>query len=60
MSDVQGDSRRNDPRFPIGRFEFPATVPAEQRGEFLPCLTSAPTRPRASVAGLTVAQPGRP
>jgi hypothetical protein len=45
-----------DPRFPIGRFEFPRSVSTEQREEFLSRLASTPALLRAAVAGLSDAQ----
>jgi hypothetical protein len=49
-----------DPRYPLGRFEFPRTVPAEGRKELLRRLESAPARLRAVVAGLTDCQMDTP
>jgi hypothetical protein len=46
----------NDPRFPIGRFEFPETVSKPQRDEFISRIASAPARLRDLANGLTVAQ----
>jgi hypothetical protein len=46
----------SDRQFPIGRFEFPATVSAGEREAFLCRLASTPARLRALTAGLTAAQ----
>ena len=42
-----------DPRFPIGRFEYPQAVSPAEREALLGRLASAPARLRAAVAGLT-------
>jgi uncharacterized damage-inducible protein DinB len=47
---------QHDPRFPIGSFEYPHTVSAQQREEFLGRLASTPALLRAAVAGLSDAQ----
>lgn len=46
----------SDPRFPIGRFSYPASVSAEQRAAFLDRIAAVPARLRAAVSGLTDAQ----
>jgi uncharacterized damage-inducible protein DinB len=43
----------NDPRFPIGRFEYPQLVSPAERQEMLGRIASAPARLRAAVTGLT-------
>jgi uncharacterized damage-inducible protein DinB len=53
---VSAAELHRDPRFPIGRFEFPRSVSAEQREEFLSRLASTPALLRAAVAGLSDAQ----
>ena len=45
-----------DPRFPIGRFEFPQSVTAQEREAFLDRLVAAPAHLRAVVQGLTGTQ----
>ncbi len=45
-----------DPRFPIGRFEYPQTVSAAEREGMLKRLETTPARLRAAVSGLSVAQ----
>lgn len=45
-----------DPRYPIGRYEYPASVSAEERERFIRRLETAPEELRASVAGLTAEQ----
>jgi hypothetical protein len=42
-----------DPRYPIGKFERPASITPELRSEWLDTLEAAPARLRASVAGLS-------
>ena len=46
----------SDRQYPIGRFEYPATVSAGEREEFLFRIASAPARLRTLTAGLTAAQ----
>jgi hypothetical protein len=45
-----------DPRFPIGRFEYPQIVSPEERAQFVNRIAAAPARLRAIVKGLTTAQ----
>src|SRR5580658_9061646 len=46
----------SDRQYPIGRFEYPATVSASEREEFLSRLASTPARLRALTTALTAAQ----
>ena len=46
----------SDARYPIGRFDYPQTVSAAEREEFLRRMESMPARLRTTVAGLTEAQ----
>jgi hypothetical protein len=46
----------NDPRFPIGRFQFPAQVAAEERGPWMDRLAAAPARLRAAALQLSERQ----
>jgi hypothetical protein len=46
----------NDPRFPIGRFEYPQSVSNEEREELMFRLATAPARLRTAVEELTEAQ----
>ncbi|MES1261400.1 MAG: YfiT family bacillithiol transferase [Acidobacteriota bacterium] len=45
-----------DPRFPLGKFVWPAAVTAEDRARYIETLASAPARLREAVAGLTESQ----
>ena len=45
-----------DRQYPIGRFEYPASVSAAEREEFLSRLASTPARLRVLTAGLTAGQ----
>lgn len=45
-----------DPRYPIGKFEFPETVSAEMRRHYIEEIAAAPAQIRAAVGGLTPAQ----
>lgn len=56
MNDTAACASHTDPRFPVGRFEYPQTVSAEEREEMLRRIASAPARLRAVVAELTDAQ----
>ncbi len=46
----------SDRQYPIGRFEYPATVPAAEREAMLSRLASTPARLRSLTTGLTHAQ----
>jgi hypothetical protein len=46
----------NDPRFPIGKFQFPETVSKPQREDFISRVASAPARMKSLANGLTAAQ----
>ncbi len=46
----------SDPRFPIGRFEFPEVVSKPQREEFIARIASAPARLNDLANGLTAIQ----
>ena len=43
----------SDPRYPIGRFEWPTNVTAEERAVLLERLAAAPGHLRDLVTGLT-------
>src|SRR5258708_2258244 len=45
-----------DPRFPIGKFSWPAAVSAEERARCIQTLTDAPSLLRSAVKGLSAAQ----
>lgn len=45
-----------DPRFPIGKFQWPAEVTAEDRAKHIQTLDETPALMRAAVSGLTGAQ----
>lgn len=45
-----------DPRYPIGRFERPDTITADDRSRFIGEIEALPTQIRASIAGLDEAQ----
>ena len=45
-----------DPRYPIGRFEFPAAISDQDRRAFVAQMNEAPAQVRAAVAGLGPAQ----
>jgi hypothetical protein len=49
-----------DPRYPIGKFDWPTSVSESQRKIFLDEMEAAPARLRAAVAGLTPAQLSTP
>jgi uncharacterized damage-inducible protein DinB len=46
----------NDPRFPIGRFEYPSAVSPLEREAMLERIAAAPARLHAAVTGLTNGQ----
>jgi hypothetical protein len=50
----------SDLRFPIGRFEFPATVSQSQRLAWIDEVAATPAQMRAAVAGLNDAQLATP
>ena len=58
MNDRAADARQHhgDPRYPIGPFNWPRTVSAEEREALMNRLASAPARLRAAVAALTDTQ----
>ena len=56
MSAQSADSLRHDARFPIGRFQFPQTVSAEERAAMMDRLESTPARLRMAAAKLTARQ----
>lgn len=45
-----------DPRYPIGKFSFPASTTTEQRDQWIEEIGAAPKQLRAAVAGLSPAQ----
>jgi uncharacterized damage-inducible protein DinB len=45
-----------DPRYPIGKFQYPASVNAEQCATFIDEIAAAPAQYRAAVAGLNDSQ----
>jgi hypothetical protein len=45
-----------DPRYPIGKFDFPTSVTAQQRDQWISEIAATPAKLRASVAGLTPQQ----
>ena len=46
----------SDPRFPIGPFEMPSVVPAEERPALIRRIETTPARLREAVSGLSDAQ----
>src|SRR6185437_458129 len=46
----------SDPRFPIGRFEMPAVVSADERPALIRRIETTPARLREAVSGLSAAQ----
>lgn len=50
----------SDPRYPIGRFAWPESVPAQERAALLERVASAPSRLRVLVTGLTDRQLNTP
>ena len=46
----------SDPRFPIGKFNFPAAVSESDRATFIGHIAQAPANLRAAVAGLSEQQ----
>jgi hypothetical protein len=46
----------DDLRYPVGRFEFPASMTNTDLSEFVDQIAAAPSRLRAAVAGLSDAQ----
>jgi hypothetical protein len=56
LKEKLSEKLNNDPRFPVGRFEYPETVTPEQREEMIGRLASVPARLRAITSGLTDAQ----
>src|SRR5690242_7273859 len=42
----------DDPRYPIGKFQWPASVSAGDRAHYIESLASAPARMREAVRGL--------
>jgi uncharacterized damage-inducible protein DinB len=46
----------DDPRYPIGKFEFPRSVTAEERLRHIQAIESAPARLRDAVAGLSASR----
>lgn len=46
----------NDPRFPIGRFQWPETVTAPEREELISRIASTPARLKDLATGLTATQ----
>jgi hypothetical protein len=46
----------SDPRYPIGKFNFPAAVTESERAEFISEIEKLPAQLRAAVAGLSEAQ----
>ena len=50
----------SDRQFPIGRIEYPTTVSATEREEFMSRIASTPARLRAMTVGLTAAQLATP
>jgi hypothetical protein len=49
-----------DPRYPIGKFNWPAEISDSERKTFLDDLEAAPAKLRSAVAGLTPAQLSTP
>jgi len=49
-----------DPRFPMGRFEKPASLAASEREPLIEIIEACPAQLRNAVAGLTPAQLGTP
>lgn len=45
-----------DPRYPIGKFEMPASVTPELRGQTIQTIADTPAKLRAAVRGLTDVQ----
>lgn len=45
-----------DPRYPIGKFQAPATITPEQRQLFIQQIAEAPAQIRAAVEGMTATQ----
>lgn len=45
-----------DPRYPIGKFEMPASVTPELRGQAIQTIADTPAKLRAAVRGLTDVQ----
>ncbi len=43
----------SDPRYPVGRFEAPASIPAADRENFIREIEALPERLRAAVSGLS-------
>lgn len=52
----KGENGMSDPRFPIGKFEMPAVVFAEERPALIRRIETAPARLREAVTGLSDAQ----
>lgn len=50
----------DDPRFPIGKFQYGGTLTAEQREQFIRDIEHAPAALRTAVEGLTPAQLNTP
>src|SRR5438874_12130585 len=46
----------NDPRFPIGKFSFPATLSPEERNHLIDDIEKAPAALRSAVKGLSPQQ----
>ena len=46
----------SDPRFPVGKFEFPETVTPEHHAQWRKEIAEAPSKLRQAVAGMTEAQ----
>jgi hypothetical protein len=46
----------SDPRFPIGKFSFPASVSPSDLAGFMADIEQAPAAMRAAVAGLSAQQ----
>jgi hypothetical protein len=49
-----------DPRYPIGRFQAPTDISAEDRARFIDEIEALPVRLRAAVSGLTQQQMDTP
>ncbi|MDE3197819.1 MAG: putative metal-dependent hydrolase [Acidobacteriota bacterium] len=50
----------NDPRYPIGKFQWPVSVTPDDRAASIEVIANAPVELRTAAAGLTEAQLGTP
>jgi uncharacterized damage-inducible protein DinB len=50
------EERKKDPRYPIGQFEAPEHISAEDRSRYIEIVASAPGRLREAVSGLSPGQ----